>query len=119
TNDYHGVLYEYLRNRVFDANDFFSNRNGLAKPQNAQNQFGGNVGGRVVKNKLFWFFDYEGTRIRKGVSRITTVPLPNERTGDYSVATGNLVGVKYPIIYDPLSGQPFANNQIPANRIDP
>src|SRR5262249_26531500 len=75
SNEIHGVAYEYLRNRVLDANDFFSNRSGLAKPQNVQNQFGGNLGGPIIKNKLFAFFDYEGTRIRKGVSRVTTVPL--------------------------------------------
>lgn len=119
TNSYHGIAYEYLRNRVFDANDFFSNRNGLKKPQNVQNQFGGNLGGPIKRDKLFWFFDYEGTRIRRGVSRITTVPLPNERIGDLSAAAGAAAGVAYPVIFDPLSGQPFANNQIPAARIDP
>ncbi len=81
SNAFHGLAFEYLRNRDLDANDFFSNENGLSKPQNIQNQFGGNVGGRIVKNKLFWFFDYEGTRIQTAVSRITTVPLPNERIG--------------------------------------
>src|SRR5207247_4877692 len=86
TNQVHGVAYEYLRNRVLDANDFFSNRSGLAKPQNVQNQFGGNVGAPVIKNKLFAFFDYEGTRIRKGVSRLTTVPLDNERAGVFTTA---------------------------------
>ena len=96
TNEIHGVLYEYLRNRALDANDFFSNRNGLVKPQNVQNQFGGNVGAPIVKNKLFAFFDYEGTRIRRGVSRITTVPLPNERIGDFSAAAGAAAGVSYP-----------------------
>src|SRR5215475_11953275 len=50
TNEIHGLAYEYLRNRVLDANDFFSNRAGLPKPENVQNQFGGNVGGPVVKN---------------------------------------------------------------------
>ena len=88
TNSFHGTAYEYLRNRVFDANDFFSNRNKLAKPQNVQNQFGTNLGGPVIKDKLFFFFDYEGTRIRRGVSRITTAPLPNERIGDFSDAAG-------------------------------
>ena len=119
TNEIHGVLYEYLRNRALDANDFFSNRNGLVKPQNVQNQFGGNVGAPIVKNKLFAFFDYEGTRIRRGVSRITTVPLPNERIGDFSAAAGSRAGVSYPTLYDFTNGQPFANNQIPANRLDP
>ncbi|HVW85307.1 MAG TPA: TonB-dependent receptor [Bryobacteraceae bacterium] len=119
SNEFHGLAFEYLRNRVFDANDFFSNKSGLAKPQNEQNQFGGNFGGPIVKDKLFAFFDYEGTRIRRGVSRIATVPLANERIGDFSPATGAALGIKYPVIYDPTTGQPFANNQIPANRIDP
>ena len=110
-NRFHGVLYEYLRNRVLDANDFFSNRNRLAKPQNVQNQFGGALGGPVVKNRLFFFFDYEGTRIRRAVSRITTTPLANERLGDF--------GPAYPLLYDPLNGQPFPNNRLPASRHDP
>ncbi len=119
TNSLHGTAYEYLRNRVLDANDFFSNRNGLAKPQNVQNQFGGNVGGPIKRDTLFFFFDYEGTRIRRGVSRITTVPLPNERIGDFTTAGSGAAKVTYPTIYDPLSGQPFLNNQIPQSRIDP
>jgi hypothetical protein len=128
TNQFHGLAYEYVRNNYFDANDFFSNRNHLPKPKNNQNQFGGNIGGPIIKNRLFFFFDYEGTRIKQGVSRIATVPLPNERIGDFSPAAAAAAGVKYPTIYDPLtcapaySGsncQPFANNQIPTSRIDP
>ena len=119
SNRVHGLAFEYLRNRIFDANDFFSNRSGLAKPQNVQNQFGGNVGGPIVKNKLFWFADYEGTRISRGVLRIATVPLPNERMGDFSPETSALVGIKYPTIYDPTTGQPFPDNKIPSGRIDP
>ncbi len=120
TNNVHGLAYEYLRNRVLDANDFFSNRSGLAKPQNVQNQFGGNLGAPVVRNRLFGFFDYEGTRIRRGVSRIATTPLPSERIGDFSDATAASLGLKpYPTIYDPTTGQPFPKNQIPANRLDP
>ncbi len=127
TNQFHGLGYEYVRNQLFDANDFFSDRNHLPKPENNQNQFGGNVGGPIVKNKLFYFFEYDETRIKQGVSRISSVPLPNERIGDFSPATAASVGVKYPTIYDPLtcstpySGsncQAFSNNQIPSNRID-
>ena len=128
SNHFHGLGYEYVRNNYFDSNDFFSDRHGLAKPKYNQNQFGANLGGPVIKNKLFFFFDYEGTRIKQGVLRTSTVPLPNERTGDFSPATAAAVGVKYPTIYDPTtcgpaySGsncQPFANNSIPSGDLDP
>ena len=119
TNQVHGLAYEYLRNRVFDANDFFSNRQGLAKPENVQNQFGGNLGGLIRKNKLFSFFDFEGTTIRKGQLRSTTVPTPFERAGDFSAAAGAAEHINYPTLYDQSSGAPFPNNRIPAARIDP
>lgn len=112
TNEIHGLLFEYLRNRIFDANDFFSNRAGLAKPEDIQNQFGGNLGAPIVKNKLFGFFNYEGTRIARGITRTSTVPLPNERIGDFSPAVGQANGITYPTIYQ-SNNQPFANNQIP------
>ena len=120
TNQIHGVVYEYFRNKVFDANDFFSNRQGAAKPKNNQNQFGGNLGAPILHDKLFGFFNYEGTRIRRGIPRISTVPLVNERIGDFSVAAAAANGISgYPTIYDPTTGLPFANNQIPADLIDP
>jgi hypothetical protein len=118
-NAFHALAFEYLRNRDLDANDFFSNENGLSKPQNIQNQFGGNLGGPIIKNKLFWFFNYEGTRIQTAISRTTTVPLPNERIGDFSPAMSVALGIPYPTIYDPTTGNPFPNNSIPASRIDP
>jgi hypothetical protein len=127
TNQIHGLAYEYVRNQFFDANDFFSDRHGLRKPENNQNQFGANIGGPIIKNKLFFFFNYEGTRIKQGVSRTATVPLPNERIGDFSPATGAAVGVTYPTIYDPATCAPaysgsncqtFANNSVPSGRID-
>ncbi len=127
TNQFHGLAYEYVRNNYFDANDFISDSHGLKKPENNQNQFGGSMGGPILKNRLFFFFNYEGTRIKQGVSRTATVPLPNERIGDFSPATAAALGIKYPTIYDPTtcqpaySGsncQPFANNQIPAGEID-
>jgi hypothetical protein len=112
TKEIHGLLFEYLRNAIFDANDFFSNRASLAKPKDIQNQFGGNLGAPIVKNKLFGFFNYEGTRITRGITRTSTVPLPNERTGDFSPATGQANGIAYPTIYQ-ANNQPFPNNQIP------
>ncbi len=128
TNQFHGLGYEYVRNNYFDSNDFFSDRHHLIKPKYNQNQFGANIGGPVMKNRLFFFFDYEGTRIKQGVLRTATVPLPNERIGDFSPATAAAVGVKYPTIYDPttcspaFSGsncQPFANNTVPSGSLDP
>jgi hypothetical protein len=91
TNQYHGVAYEYLRNKVFDANDFFSNSLGRAKPQRVQNQFGGNLGGPIVHERAFFFADYEGTRIRQGVLRIATVPLAIEKAGNFSAGLGNQI----------------------------
>ncbi|MGI8884289.1 MAG: carboxypeptidase regulatory-like domain-containing protein, partial [Pyrinomonadaceae bacterium] len=88
TNDFHGVLYEYHRNRVFDANDFFSNRVGRSRPQRVQNQFGANLGGPIWRNKAFFFADYEGTRIRQGILLTGQVPLPSELRGDFSTRLG-------------------------------
>ncbi|HEX8115938.1 MAG TPA: carboxypeptidase-like regulatory domain-containing protein, partial [Pyrinomonadaceae bacterium] len=129
TNVFHGTLYEFHRNRIFDANNFFNNRAGARKPQNIQNQFGGNLGGPVVKEKAFFFFNYEGTRIRKGVTRLGNVPLPNEIRGDFSNAAAvanRIPGGAYATLFDrvgdcralvPSAFNPdgsFINNQIPA-----
>lgn len=93
TNDFRGLAYEYVRNRVFDANDFFSNRLGRSRPQRVQNQFGGNLGGPIWKNRAFFFADYEATRIRQGVLRIATVPLANELAGNFAARLGSPVSV--------------------------
>jgi hypothetical protein len=101
SNQFHGIAYEYLRNKVFDANDFFSNRFGRAKPQRVQNQFGGNLGGPIVRDRAFFFVDYEGTRIRQGVLRIATVPLAVEKAGNFSANLGSEIlvgGQKVPIL---------------------
>jgi len=108
TNTFHGTGYEYFRNDSMDSNDFFSQRAGAAVPKNDQNQYGGNIGGPVVKNRGFFFTDYEGTRITRGVTRLTRVPTADERAGVFTSA-----------VRDPLTGLPFANNTIPAGRIDP
>src|SRR5207247_7485247 len=87
-NAFHGLVYEYLRNKVFDANDFFTNRVGRPRPKHVQNQYGGQIGGPVVKNKAFFFFNYEGTRIRRGRFYQANVPTASERNGDFSAAAG-------------------------------
>jgi hypothetical protein len=74
TNSFHGTLFEYFRNSVLDANDWFANYNHLPKPQDRQNDFGGVIGGPVVKDKTFFFFSYEGLRLRQPMTQETVVP---------------------------------------------
>src|ERR1700683_3367010 len=74
TNRFHGTLFEYFRNNVLDADDWFVNFNGLPKPAERQNDFGGVVGGPVIKDKTFFFFSYEGLRLRQPSTQETSVP---------------------------------------------
>jgi hypothetical protein len=74
TNQFHGTASDYFRNDVLDANDWFANRNGLRKPQERQNDFGGVLGGPIIKNKLFFFFSYEGLRLRQPRTSQNVVP---------------------------------------------
>jgi hypothetical protein len=74
TNSFHGSLFEYFRNDALDARDWFVNFNGLAKPQERQNDFGGVVGGPVIKDKTFFFFSYEGLRLRQPSTQQSVVP---------------------------------------------
>src|SRR5262249_27037836 len=74
TNAFHGTLFEYFRNDVLDARDWFVNFNGLPKPQERQNDFGGVVGGPIFKNKTFFFFSYEGLRLRQPSTQQSVVP---------------------------------------------
>src|SRR5262249_52295092 len=81
TNEFHGTGYEYFRNEKMDTIDFFSERAGAAKPKNDQNQYGGNIGGPLIKDHGFFFTDFEGTRITRGVTRLTRVPTADDRAG--------------------------------------
>lgn len=108
TNALRGTTYYYFRDERFDANTFFSNRSALPKPTNNQNQFGGSLGGPLRRGTAFFFADYEGTRITRGVLRTGTVPTADQRRGIFTSA-----------IRDPLTGQTFSGNTIPASRIDP
>ena len=132
TNEYHGDLYEYLRNTDLNANNFFNNRAGLRRPEWVQNQFGATLGGPIRKDKTFFFLSWENFDLRQAFSTLTTVPTPQMLMGDFSQK-----GV--PTIFDPLttcgtsgnsacptdaSGnpvytrQPFAGNVIPATRLN-
>lgn len=124
SNEFHGTAYEFLRNRVFDANNFFLNRAGRKKGQNVQNQFGANIGGPILKDKAFFFFNYEGTRIRKGTTRLGNVPMPNERIGDFSAAAASANKTTYATLVDRVgdcvgAGKSFPDNKIPASCLDP
>jgi hypothetical protein len=74
TNAFHGALFEYFRNDVLDAKDWFVNFNGLTKPAERQNDFGGVFGGPLLKDKTFFFFSYEGLRLRQPATQETVVP---------------------------------------------
>ncbi|MGE0131550.1 MAG: carboxypeptidase regulatory-like domain-containing protein [Blastocatellales bacterium] len=113
TNQFHGSLFEFLRNDALDASDFFANRSGLAKPPLRYNQFGGTVGGPVWRDHSFFFFSYQGTRIRRSNTAVVTVPTPDQKRGIFG-------GVN---IYDPTNvvngvRAQFANNTIPEARMD-
>src|SRR5580693_459028 len=73
-NRFHGTLFDYFRNSLLDSNDWFANYNHLPKPQDNQNDFGGVIGGPVVKDKTFFFFSYEGLRLRQPSTQETVVP---------------------------------------------
>ena len=77
SNEWHGELFEFLRNEALDARNFFS----ATKPPFKRNQFGGNLGGLIVKNKAFFFFSYEGLRQRQGLTFNSGVLTPAERAG--------------------------------------
>lgn len=94
TNQFHGTLFEFFRNEALNANDFFANQNGQAKPVLRQNQFGFTLGGPIVKDKLFFFGSYQGDRqangIASGCSLVVTSPLfTNDRS---AAALGALFG---------------------------
>lgn len=87
TNQWHGSLFEYLRNDITNATNPFTQLN----PPLRWNQFGGSVGAPIIKDKVFGFFDYQGTRRRNGGSILTTVPTAAERNGDLSALLGSYI----------------------------
>jgi hypothetical protein len=110
-NAFHGSGFEFLRNDKFDANDFFNNKSGRAKPPFRQNQFGGTFGGRIIRDRTFFFMDYQGWRIRQAQTYLSTVPTDAMKAGDFSALKR--------IIYDPLApGTPFSGNRIDPSRFD-
>ena len=111
SNSYHGTVYEFFRNAALDARNYFAPAD-QKDPRYQRNQFGFSFGGPVIKNKTFFFADYEGTRVREGITRVTNVPTLAEREGDFSQSL-----FRPPI--NLFTGQPFPGNKIPGELIDP
>jgi len=124
TNQFHGTAYEFLRNDKFDARNTFATRRLPLR----YNQFGASLGGPIIKDKTFAFFNWEEYRLRSATPRIASVPLPEWKDGDFS-RLSTAAGVQIPI-YDPATtranpnGQGlirdiFPGNRVPTNRFDP
>jgi len=106
TNDFHGGTFGYLRDRTFNARNFFSPEKDFLK----RRQYGGFLGGPVQHSKTFFFAGWQGTDLQNvGTTKTATVPTAEQRAGNFGSTT----------VRDPLTGQPFPNNQIPVARFDP
>lgn len=118
TNELHGSVFEFLRNSVLDARNFFA----AQRPPLRLNQYGFALGGPIRKDKTHFFASWEGTKQTSSVTPLQTVPTEAQRQGDFSGlrgATGNPI-----LVYDPATTvgqdrQPFPGNRIPLNRFDP
>jgi hypothetical protein len=111
TNAFHGTVWEFNRNDALAARNYFS----TTKDRLNRNQFGGNLGGPIRRNKAFFFFNWESGRQDQGTAgRLLSVPPDAFRTGDFSSLLPSGI-----VITDPVTRQPFANNRIPSDRIDP
>jgi len=114
TNGIHGSLFEFRLNDVFQARNPYTQfqkdpLTGKFIPGSLKNQFGGSIGGPIIKDKFFYFGDYQGTRSKIGGSRLLTVPTVAARGGDMSGYGVN--------IFDPLTGLQFPGNKIPIGRL--
>ncbi len=121
SNQFHGSLFEFLRNSDLDSKNFFDRPSPFPIPEYRLNDFGATIGGPIRKNRTFFFVDYEGTRERQGQTVVTTVPTAAMQTGNFQGVTAN--GIFDPSTTTPsgsnYSRQPFPNNIIPASRFDP
>jgi hypothetical protein len=108
-NEIHGTAYEFIRNAALDARNFFARAEDAA-PRYQRNQFGFSLGGPIRKNQTFFFGDYEGRRMREGITQVTNVPTAQERAGDFSesIHAGPL---------DPFTGALFPTGRIPSDRV--
>jgi Carboxypeptidase regulatory-like domain len=125
TNKFHGSAWEFVRNDIFDAADYFQNAAHQPKGEYRQNQFGGSIGGPIRKNKTFWFADYEGLRVRQATPWVASVPTAVERasgytdfrdlvTGQTGVAGTDVLGRSFQLgtIFDPATTRPVTQGQV-------
>jgi hypothetical protein len=122
TNAFHGDVWEFVRNNVFDANSYFNNRNGVPRGHFSQNQYGATVGGPVIKNKTFFFGDFQFFTSRKPTTVQSTVPTPLMKTGDFSELASSGPNA-IPLNSSPVAGQNAclnpATKMIASNCLDP
>lgn len=135
TNSLHGTAYDFLRNRELNARNYFTSPT-ASKPQFTRNQFGASLGGPIARNRLFFFGNYEGNRVRQDSVLARQVFTDAQKAGNFAPQLGNTIGtdalgqtVRAGQIFDPYSLQtmpngtlvrmPFPNNAIPASQINP
>jgi hypothetical protein len=106
-----GSIYEFFRNQALSAANHFAPQ-GEPEPDYDRHQFGAAVGGPIAKDRTFFFVDYERTRRREGITRVTNVPTAQERAGNFSQSV-------FPRPVDPFSGQPLPGGQLPPFFINP
>ncbi len=111
TNALHGSVYEFFRNGAMDSPNRFAN----GDPDYRRNQFGASAGGALKKNTTFFFVDFEGRRVREGITQTTTVPTALERTGDFSRSDPR----RPPIDIFQQNPAPFPGSKIPVTRLHP
>ena len=120
SNGYHGALWEFFRNDVFDARNYFAAKTEPLK----QNQFGATIGGPIKKDKTFFFGFYEGFRNRQGKTQRTTVPSMKERAGDFSDMcpegfTGGFCNNPQNQLFNVFANAPYPNNILPSSQWNP
>jgi len=117
TNDYHGSLFYFGRDDKLNSRNFFLERANQPKEELSRHDFGGNFGGRIVKDKLHFFISQEWNKEKRGSVRQAFVPTDAERQGDFS--GGTIANCSSPVPLDPLTGSAFPGNRIPQNRLSP